>query len=98
MVSFRRAMEYLERGESLAVFPDIDYTANEDVPSEIYTGFLYLEKMYYRKHRRHLSFVAVSVDKSTKSIVELGRVRFGEGDFKEELPLVAEKIRSLLME
>ena len=97
MVSFRRAMECLDRGESLAVFPDIDYTANEDVPSEIYTGFLYLEKMYYRKHRRHLSFVAVSVDKATKSIVELGRVRFGEGDFKEELPLVAEKIRSLLM-
>ena len=97
MITFRRAMEYLDRGESLVLFPDIDYTADEGVPSEIYTGFLYLEKMYYRKHRRHLTFVAVSVDKPSKIITETGRVRFESDDFKEELPRVAEKIHSLLI-
>ena len=98
MVSFRRAMECLDRGESIAVFPDIDYTANEDVPSEIYTGFLYLEKLYYRKTGRHLTFVTVAVVAKSKSITETGRVQFESNDFKAELPRVAEKIHSLLME
>ncbi len=97
MITFRRAMEYLERGESLAVFPDIDYTKDEDAPSEIYTGFLYLEKLYYRKTGRHLTFVTVAVNRGSKSITETGRVQFESGDFKKELPRIAEKIHSLLM-
>lgn len=98
MITFRRAMEHLDQGESLVLFPDIDYTAGEDLPSEIYTGFLYLEKLYYRKTWRHLTFVTIAVDAGSKSITETGRVQFEGGDFKEELPRVAEKIHSLLME
>jgi len=97
IVTYRRAMKYLERGESLILFPDVDYTAGADEKSDIYTGFLYLEKLYYRKYKKHLTFVTLKVDDEKKKIVETGRVLFGSDDFACEQKAIAEMIHSMLM-
>lgn len=98
MITYRKSMEYLAKGENIIIFPDIDYTAGQDACSDIYTGFLYLDKLYYRKFKKHLNFVVLNVDDEKKAIYESGRVGFSEGsDFYAEMPQVAERLHSLLM-
>ena len=80
------------------IYPDVDYTASADKASEIYTGFLFLDKLYYNKHKQHLDFVVVRLDTTNKAIVESGRARFAEnGDFRKDLPRVADELHGLLM-
>lgn len=95
----RKSMEYLGKGESIIIYPDVDYTASENTASDIYSGFLFLDKLYYNKYKRHLDFVVLRLDRENKAIVESGRVRFSEnGDFREEMPQVAERLQALLMQ
>ena len=95
--TYRESMECLSRGENIILFPDIDYTADAEHSSDIYTGFLYLDKLYYRKFGEHLDFVVININEENKSINEVGRVSFtGEAPFSEEMTTVAEKISSLL--
>ncbi len=96
--TLRKSMEYLDKGESIMIYPDVDYTASADKASEIYTGFLFLDKLYYNKHKEHLDFVVVRLDTENKEIVESGRARFAEnGDFRAQLPQVADELHALLM-
>ena len=90
-------MEYLDKKENIILFPDVDYTADAETSSDIYTGFLFLDKMYYKKHGEHLEFVVLSIDDEKKLITEAGRVSFPDGDFRENMPAVAEKLHALLM-
>ena len=97
--TYRKSMEYLDKGESIMIYPDVDYTASADKASEIYTGFLFLDKLYYNKHKEHLDFVVVRLDTENKRIVESGRARFSENaDFREEMPKVANTLHNLLMQ
>ena len=92
-------MEYLDKGESIIIYPDVDYTASADKASDIYTGFLFLDKLYYNKHKEHLDFVVLRLDMENKTIEESGRASFNEnGDFRSEMPQIAEKLKSLLMQ
>ena len=92
-------MEYLDKGESIIIYPVVDYTASADTASNIYTGFLFLDKLYYNKHKEHLDFVVVRLDAEKKTIEESGRTRFtGNEDFREEMPKVAEQLKTLLMQ
>lgn len=97
--TLRKSMEYLDKGESIMIYPDVDYTASADKASEIYTGFLFLDKLYYNKHKEHLDFVVVRLDTANKAIVESGRARFAEnGDFRKDMPSVAATLHELLMQ
>ena len=97
--TYRKSMEYLDKGESIIIYPDVDYTANADTASDIYTGFLFLDKLYYNKHKEHLDFVVVRLDTENKTIEESGRARFSENaDFRSEMPQVAENLKNLLMQ
>lgn len=98
LATFRQSMAYLEKGENLMVFPDIDYTADENKASDIYSGFLFLDKLYFKKFGEHITFVAISVNDTKRTIEELGRVSFvGDESFEDEMPKVAEKLKELLM-
>lgn len=97
--TYRKTMEYLDKGESIMIYPDVDYTASADTASDIYTGFLFLDKLYYNKHKEHLDFVVVRLDTKNKAIVESGRARFsGNADFRAEMPQVAKQLQDLLMQ
>lgn len=98
MVTMRAAMRFLDQGENVTLFPDVDYTADASTAGRIYEGFFWLEKLYYRKHKTHLPFVTLTVDDEKREIRESGRVSFRDGiPFEEELPRVSAEVTALLM-
>lgn len=68
--TFRSAMTFLQKGESLIVYVDVDYTASKETVSEIYSGFLGLGEMYCKKTGQSLRFVPLYIDDENKSITE----------------------------
>ena len=69
--TFKASMKYLARGESLIVYPDIDYTGSLEKESEIYEGFLYLGEMYRNKFGKSLRFVPLFIDEKMRTVEPL---------------------------
>lgn len=61
-------LNYLLQGESLIIYPDVDYTGSYDKPSEIYEGFLYIGELYYKKTGKLLQFVPLIIDDQNRQI------------------------------
>lgn len=57
--TFKLSHRALMSGESLIISPDINYDDDSISMGEIYTGFLHLEKDYFKDTGKHLSFVPV---------------------------------------
>ena len=74
--------DHLEKGESVIVYPDIDYTAGYEKESEIYEGFLLLGQLYKRSTGKSLRFVPLYIDDAEKSIKEFGHITID--DFRKE--------------
>ena len=70
MNTMREALLHLEKGESVIVYPDIDYTAGYDKESELYEGFLLLGQLYRRSTEKSLRFVPLYIDDTMRSIRE----------------------------
>lgn len=91
--TFRLSMEQLEQGRHIMIYPDVDYTSNEDVGT-VYDGFFMLERMYFKKTGRHLPFVPVHLD-THRRVMRFGRpVCFADGNYNEEKERVKEEILS----
>lgn len=99
LVTLRRAAEYLAKGENIAVYPDVDYAAeSEEVKSDIYQGFLYIDKLYHKKTGKHIDFVVIKVNTERRDITEVGRVSFSDDvPFREDMDNVAKEIQAMLM-
>lgn len=95
--TFEISLEALKKGESIVIFPDIDYKDNSPVMKEMYDGFLYLEKYYYKATGKHLCFMPLYVSRKKRMLVVDRPITFRDGrDFQEELKVVYQKIRSRL--
>ena len=70
MKTLKVSLEFLALGESIAVYPDTEYTWGYDKPSDIYDGFLFLSTMYKRKTGKDLKFVPLYIDDEKREIVE----------------------------
>ena len=92
IATFKNSMQYLLKGESIIVFPDINYTDGYDKPSEIYSGFLYLGEMYYKKTGVQLAFVPLIIDDERKCIVNGTPVCIT--DFRTERDSAAESLKN----
>lgn len=68
IATMKCGLKYLLKGESLIIYPDIDYTGNYDKPSEIYDGFLFLGEMYYKKAGEPLRFIPLTIDDEKRQI------------------------------
>ena len=68
--TLKTGLKYLLKGESLIVYPDIDYTGNYGKPSEIYDGFLMLGDMYLKKTGKDVRFVPLVIDDEQRQITE----------------------------
>lgn len=92
--TLKRANESLCRGESVIVFADKNYSAGHEVKNgEIYAGFLYLDKLYFNKTGKHLTFAPLVINDNDKTVTELPSVKFsGEKEYKTEL----EKVKTTL--
>ena len=64
---------------------------------DMYTGFLALERFYFRRFKKHIHFVVLSVDDKAKRLSAVADIAFsGQIPFSDELPLIASKIKSAL--
>lgn len=68
--TIKTALNFLYKGESLAVFPDKNYKAKYGEVSDIYSGFISLEKFYHKKTGSHLKFIPLYLDDKNRQIVE----------------------------
>lgn len=95
--TFKKSVDTLLNEEDLLIFPDIDYSNNSKETSEIYEGFLHLEKYYYRKTKKHLTFVPVYANQEKHEVYSGHAIRFtGKESFIEERKKIAQEIQSEL--
>ncbi|MEA4823124.1 MAG: hypothetical protein VB111_03310 [Clostridiaceae bacterium] len=93
--TFRESMDALKKGESILIFPDIEYSAENEGIGAMYEGFLLLGRMYARAEGKGLQFVPLYCDGRTKRIVQGDAVMFRpDVPYKEEI----ERVRLTLTE
>lgn len=97
--TLKESVDALKANENIALFPDKDYTDTSANVSDLYEGFLYLEKYYYKETGKHVEFVPVYISKKRKLIVADEPIRFRDGkNFMKERNIVLEKIQNRLNE
>lgn len=97
IITVKTTTEYLLLGESVIVFPDVDYKSTLSTVGEIYEGFLTVEKIYYKKTGKHVNFIPLAVDEKTRKITEGEPINFsGETTFSNEKPKVVEKLKKCI--
>lgn len=99
VMTYRTAMKYLGKGEPLLIFPDTDYTAGEGEVSDIYTGFLYLEKLYRKKYGSSIAFIPLNIDKENRTLTASRACRYPAraSSFSAATRRVAAEISAALM-
>lgn len=92
--TIKASLTALKDGRSLLIFPDVDYTnVSQKEEHDIYSGFLCLEKIYYKQTNRHLKFIPLVVDDETKTVYEKPPISFsGDMPFEKESIEVCKKI------
>ncbi|RDW19027.1 glycerol acyltransferase [Oceanobacillus arenosus] len=95
--TFKISVEALMDGNPIAIFPDVDYSDSSSTVTELYDGFLYLEKYYFNKTGKHICFIPTYVSKHLKTIVAGEKIYFrGEIPFKEERKIVLGRMKENL--
>lgn len=92
--TFRNALSYLEKGESVIVFPDVDYRGESETNRDIYDGFLYLSELYKRKTGKPLKFIPIIIDDEYRILHEGEAVMIE--NYKEEREEAKIKIRDAI--
>jgi hypothetical protein len=75
-----QTMDALKKGQSIVIFPDVDYSNSSKDMGDIYTGFLQLERFYYRSQKAHLKFVPLAVDTEKKALIIGDPITFMDGE------------------
>lgn len=97
--TFQLTVEALKRGESVVIYPTVDYTDTSYDEKEMYEGFLFIEKYYYRETGKHVHFVPLYVSKNNRLIVSDEPIAFQDGeDFSSGQKRIAEYLRNKLYE
>lgn len=74
--TFRETVAALQAGESVLVFPDVDYTDVSDGIGEVYEGFFLLERFWRKASREPLRFVPLRLDPAAKRVTAGRAVSF----------------------
>lgn len=67
--TMKDSVDVLAKGQSVLIFPDVDYQSDQEEIGEIYQGFLHIEKYYNRQEGGHVNFVPLFADAKTKRII-----------------------------
>lgn len=91
--TFKLSVEAMHEGDPILIFPDKDYASEASEIAAIYDGFLYLEKVYYKKYGEHVTFIPLFSDVKHKAIYYGEPLKFtGEMPFKQERTLIRESL------
>ncbi|MCL2323292.1 MAG: glycosyltransferase family 2 protein [Oscillospiraceae bacterium] len=66
--TIKPSAEILNKNENVLLFADIDYKSEDDKVGRLYTGFVTIDKFYYEKNKKHVSFVPIKVNKRKRAI------------------------------
>lgn len=92
--TFKETVAALQAGDSVLIFPDVDYTDDSDSIGAVYDGFLLTDRFWRRVSDEPLEFVPLRLDHRTRRITAGPPVRFDrEADQKTELVRVREALR-----
>ena len=93
--TFRETIAALQAGESVLIFPDVDYTDGSDGIGEVYDGFLLTERFWRKVSDRPLRFVPLRLDAAGRRITEGRAVSFRrDAEWKPEMDRVREALRA----
>jgi 1-acyl-sn-glycerol-3-phosphate acyltransferase len=97
--TFRLSVEALKRGESIAIYPTIDYTNTSNEAKNMYEGYLFIEKYYFKETGKHVHFVPLYVSKNNRLIISDEPIAFQEGeDFSSGQKRIGEYMKNKLQE
>ena len=92
--TFRESVDTLLAGDSVLIFPDVDYTDESGDVGEVYEGFLLLERYWRRASDLPLKFVPLRMDVDGKRITAGKAVCFDRSaQWKMEMQRVKEALR-----
>lgn len=85
-----QSMRALSSGEKVLLCPDMDYADGTPALGALYTGFLHLEKQWFRQTGEHLSFVPLYGSKRRRRLVVGASLHFsGTQPFSLERSAIA---------
>lgn len=97
--TFHLSVKALKNGESIVIFPDIDYSDSTANVKELYEGFLSLDRYYYRETGEHVCFIPLYVSKKKRLLIANRKIYFREGeDVQTERKTVLQNIHANLNE
>ncbi|WP_246277219.1 glycerol acyltransferase [Neobacillus endophyticus] len=97
--TFDLSVQALSNGESIVIFPDIDYSDDSANVKNMYGGFLFLDKYYFKATGKHVSFVPLYVSKKKKLMIAEKIIFFkGHEEFNSERRIVHQEIITNLNE
>ena len=83
--TLRISVDALAGGDSVLLFPDVNFIDTEQSIGELYPGFLTLEKMYYARENRHLAFIPLHISKKNRRLYTGQPISFSDNrDFNSE--------------
>ena len=92
--TFRETVEALRVGDSVLIFPDVEYTDESGDVGEVYEGFLLLERFWRRASDQPLKFVPLRLDPVGRRITAGEAVVFDRSaGWKAEMQRVKEALR-----
>lgn len=92
--TFRETVAALQAGDSVLIFPDVDYTDTSAGIGEVYDGFLLIERFWRKVSEQPLDFIPLRLDAVSRRITAGNPVRFDRSaDRKAEMTRVREALR-----
>lgn len=92
--TFKETAAALQAGDSVLIFPDVDYTDGSEGIGEVYDGFLLVERFWRKISEQTLHFVPVRLDTVSRRIAAGKPVSFDRSKpWKEEMVRVREELR-----
>lgn len=93
--TFRSTIAALQAGDSVLIFPDVDYTDSAGGIGAVYDGFLRLDRFWSRVSREPLDFVPLRLDTAARRVTAGKAVRFDRSaDRRSETARVREALRA----
>lgn len=94
LTTLEDSLALLCRGELILLCPDLNYADSTPALGPLYTGFLHLEKLWFRRQRSHLPFVPLYCSRQRRRLVIGPAVCFsGAVPFAQERTQIAQTLR-----
>ena len=95
--TYKQTIEVLTAGDSVLIFPDINYAEKTGETGALYEGFLLLDQLWNRKTGEHVQFVPVNVSISRKTLTLGKPISFtGQMPYREEKDVIVRKLENAL--